>query len=533
MPQASVIEMLLRQLRQWWPRWAPGLRGRARNGTAAAAPTARVNMQAAAPAAPAPSLHAPLLACVSVVIPALNEAARIASVVRHALSDPATGEVIVIDDSSIDDTAALARAAGAQVVTSSMLGKGASMQDGTGLVRFEWVAFLDGDLAGLQEGLITQLCRPLARGQADFVKARFGRSGGRVTELTAKPMLKVFFPELAHFKQPLGGIIAARTALLKALPFEDGYGVDIGLLIDAHRAGARLAEVDIGSLENDSQPLHDLTAMANEVSRVIYSRARAAGRLHVEQIVAMYEHQRQATASIDYVLSRRRGRQKLLLLDMDGAVTPSTFTQELAKATGAETALHALLSQRMANRDAQDVQVAALFKFIHRQQFERVAMAVEIRPDLIACVNRLRREGFMVGVLSSSYFVAAEILRKRIFADFALANTIQFEGDVCTGELRVNPAFLPTRKNGHGDNDRAVPSLGHVLRHFRDDGGHPAVEEIWVVTHDTKDMPLLQAADQAFLIGRPGLELPGLPHLNSLVSYDALGQTVGQSLAEA
>jgi glucosyl-3-phosphoglycerate synthase len=59
---------------------------------------------------------------------------------------------------------------------------------------------------------VTDLCRPWMRGEADFVKARFGRGGGRVTELTAKPMLKVFFPELAHFAQPLGGMIAARTS---------------------------------------------------------------------------------------------------------------------------------------------------------------------------------------------------------------------------------------------------------------------------------------------------------------------------------
>lgn len=81
--------------------------------------------------------------------------------------------------------------------------------------------------------------------------------------------------------------------------------MDVGLLLDAHLAGAKLAEVDIGSLEHDSQPLHDLTLMANEVGRVIFSRARSAGRLHVEQVAAMFESQRQAAAGIDYVLTRR------------------------------------------------------------------------------------------------------------------------------------------------------------------------------------------------------------------------------------
>ncbi|HSQ73012.1 MAG TPA: glycosyltransferase, partial [Rubrivivax sp.] len=88
----------------------------------------------AAATLPAPVLEqaeaTPPLACVTVVIPALNEARRIASVVAYALADPATAEVVVVDDSSIDDTAALARQAGARVVTSSMLGTGPSMHDG-------------------------------------------------------------------------------------------------------------------------------------------------------------------------------------------------------------------------------------------------------------------------------------------------------------------------------------------------------------------------------------------------------------------
>ena len=203
-------------------------------------------------------------------------------------------EVIVVDDSSIDGTAELARLAGAKVMISSMLGKGASMHDGVAPAQSNVLVYLDGDLTGLRSGIITDLCAPILSGEADFVKARFGRGGGRVTELTAKPMLKIFFPEVAHFSQPLGGIIAARKPLLQALSFEDGYGVDVGLLLVAHLLGAKLVEVDIGSLEHDSQPLHDLTLMANEVGRVIFARAKTAGRLHVEQVAAMYELQRQA-----------------------------------------------------------------------------------------------------------------------------------------------------------------------------------------------------------------------------------------------
>jgi len=482
-----------------------------------------------APPAPPPvvALPSPLLSCATVVIPALNEAARIADVVRHARADPATAQVIVIDDSSIDDTVRLAREAGAEVMTSTMLGKGASMHDGVGAARCELIVYLDGDLAGLRPNIVSDLCRPLVQDEADFVKARFGRVGGRVTELTAKPMLKVFFPELGHFAQPLGGLIAARASLLKALHFETGYGVDIGLLIDAHRAGARLAEVDIGSLENDSQPLLDLTAMANEVSRVIYTRARSAGRLHMEQIGAMYETQRQATASLDYILSRRHGRTRVMLIDMDGTVSPERFVVELARATGHEKALDKLLDgpDDAATRSER---IAALFKFVHQRQFERVAQELPIRPGVIACVNHLRRAGFMVGLVSDSYFVAAEVIRRRIFADFALAHTMQFDAEVCSGRVRLNPAFLAPE----GDAGPPVCKR-HVVRRLREDRSAPAVVECWAMGDHLNDLGMLRAADRAFVIDPKSPQLASLPGVTLVTHFDELRACVPVARAAA
>ena len=458
-----------------------------------------------------------LAASVTVVIPALNEAKRIASVVAFALADPATAEVLVIDDGSIDDTAALARAAGARVVTSTLLGKGASMHDGAMQARQELLVYLDGDLAGLRPGIISDLARPLLADEADFVKARFGRGGGRVTELTAKPMLKVFFPELAHLGQPLGGVISARRALLQQLAFEDGYGVDIGLLLDAQRSGARVAEVDIGSLEHDSQPLLDLTVMANEVARVIYSRARAAGRLNVDQIVAMYESQRQAAASLDFVLTRRRGRQRLLLVDMDGTLTTTRFAVELARASGQEQALAQLLDSPADDTAARSERIAGLFRFVHKQQFERVARATPIRPGVIEFINRMRRAGFMVGVLSDSYFVAADILRRRVFADFALAHTMHFDSDVCNGHVKINPAFLPLREG-----DGLPVCKSHVLRRFRAEGGEPPLLECWAVGDNLNDLGLLRLADRAFAIDPKAPEMRREPGITVIESFEEL-----------
>lgn len=468
---------------------------------------------------------------VSVVIPALNEAKRIADVVTYAFSDPATQEVIVIDDSSIDDTATRAKMAGAQVFTSSMLGKGGSMCDGIGVAKNDIIVYLDGDLAGLRPGIITDLSQPLIKNEADFVKARFGRGGGRVTVLTAKPMLHIFFPEVAHFAQPLGGIVAARKALLQSFKFEDGYGVDVALLIDAHLAGAKMAEVDIGSLENDSQPLLDLSLMANEVGRVIFNRARAAGRLHVEQIGAMYESQRLAASGIEYVLTRRKGRQRLLLLDMDSTLTTSRFVLELARSTGQEEALNLLESNPDFQKDdkqAQNDKIASLFRFVHMQKFDEVARNMEIQPSAIEFVNKMRRLGFMVGVLCDSYFVAADIIRRRIFADFAMAHTIQFDGEVCNGKLNTNPAFIHVPESGYGFPGRYASNgvtgkhevcKSNVLRCFLADTTAPPILLTWVIGAEQDDLALMQLADQAFVIDASQGSLLNEPGITRVASF--------------
>jgi phosphoserine phosphatase len=457
-----------------------------------------------------------LKAYATVVIPALNESKRISDVVAYALSDPATEEVIVVDDSSIDGTAELARVAGAKVMISSMLGKGASMHDGVAPAQSNVLVYLDGDLTGLRNGIITDLCAPILRGEADFVKAKFGRGGGRVTELTAKPMLKIFFPEVAHFSQPLGGIIAARKPLLQALSFEDGYGVDVGLLLDAHLLGAKLAEVDIGSLDHDSQPLHDLTLMANEVGRVIFARAKTAGRLHVEQVAAMYESQRQAASGIDYVLTRRKARQRLLLINMDHTVTNSSYVIELARATGHEASLLKMLDDSGGDAAVRSDKAAKCFQYIHKTKFEQVARDMALRPGVIEFVNQMRRRGFMVGLVSDSYYVAADIVRRRIFADFAIAHTIRFDNDVCAGEIRINPAFYQSQHKNSGI------CKSNVLRRFLNDQTLPAINLTWVVGSNSNDLELMQLADRAFSIDTKSPVLRNEPGITQISSFDEL-----------
>ncbi len=106
--------------------------------------------------------------------------------------------------------------------------------------------------------------------------------GGRVTELTARPLLNLFYPDLAAVEQPLAGEIAARRELLERLPFVTGYGVDIALLLDAYELVGldAIAQVDLDVRQNAHQPLRDLGPMAYAVLQAVSTRLERDGRLH-------------------------------------------------------------------------------------------------------------------------------------------------------------------------------------------------------------------------------------------------------------
>ncbi len=132
--------------------------------------------------------------CANCYCPVLNEENTIANVVRFCLSHPLVSEVIVVDDKSEDKTPQIAAAAGARVITSQVRGKGISMKDGIDAASHEIVIFLDGDIDPYPEETISRLAEPLVMDEVDFVKGSFARNAGRVTELVAKPLLKIFYP---------------------------------------------------------------------------------------------------------------------------------------------------------------------------------------------------------------------------------------------------------------------------------------------------------------------------------------------------
>ena len=210
---------------------------------------------------------------VTVIIPALNEEKTIANVVRNCRAHPQVTEVLVIDDASADRTVIEACKAGAEVIASAKRGKGISMKEGVEIARNEVLVFLDADIDPYPANTLQALTEPVLSGDADFVKATFSRNAGRVTELLAKPLLTLLYPDLAGYSQPLSGMIAGRKLFFEQVEFLDDYGVDIGILIDMFSMGARIREVNIGYIENKSKPWHCLAKMSTEVASAILFKA--------------------------------------------------------------------------------------------------------------------------------------------------------------------------------------------------------------------------------------------------------------------
>ncbi len=227
---------------------------------------------------------------ISVCLPARDEAAtvgEIVSTIDTALRRrvPLVDEIVVCDDHSTDATAAVARAAGARVISAADTvashptgpGKGQAMWRLLAATTGDLVVWCDADVTDFSPHVVVGLVGPLlTHPEVAFVKGTYDRplvdgvGGGRVTELVARPLLSILEPELAALGQPLGGEYAGRRRLLETLPFPVGYGVEMGLLLEiARHHGTRcIAQVDLGARRHRNRPLDELAPQALEILHV-------------------------------------------------------------------------------------------------------------------------------------------------------------------------------------------------------------------------------------------------------------------------
>jgi len=239
---------------------------------------------------------------ISLGLPALNEEKTIGKIIqtmqrefvgRHPLLD----EIVVIDSNSTDHTVEIAESLGVRVVKHPEVltqyevwsGKGEALWNSLYVLRGDLVAWIDTDIVNIHPRFVYGILGPLIREpHLMYVKGfyqrplRIGRKleargGGRVTELVARPLLNMFYPELSGFVQPLAGEYAGRRQALERVPFFAGYGVEIGLLIDIwKRYGLHaMGQVDLEERIHRNQSLSALSKMAFEIIQVVMLRVGA------------------------------------------------------------------------------------------------------------------------------------------------------------------------------------------------------------------------------------------------------------------
>lgn len=210
-------------------------------------------------------------------------------------------EIVVVDSASSDRTADIAVEHGARVHQADQLlpsfgpalGKGDALWRSLTVTGGDVVVFIDTDISNPDPKFVTGLVGPLLTSpRVHLVKAFYERpvklervqyatGGGRVTELTARPLLNMFWPALAGLVQPLSGEYAGRRSLLESLPFFTGYGVELGILIDtlAEVGADGIAQVDLDFRVHRNQPLPALSRMSYGILQVAMQRLAADGRL--------------------------------------------------------------------------------------------------------------------------------------------------------------------------------------------------------------------------------------------------------------
>lgn len=237
---------------------------------------------------------------ISVVIPARDESATIGTIVsaiRGALVEdvPIVDELVVIDSDSRDGTAAIAARAGARVLAAreirpdlgGVAGKGEALWKSQFVTSGDVLVFIDADLTGWGPHFVTGLLGPLLSDPATrLVKGFYDRilddgsgqhtpQGGRVTELVARPVLSLGWPQLTQVVQPLAGEWAIRRGTFESLSVPVGYGVELAALLDVYAQYGleAIAQVDLGERAHSHQSVHDLAVMAAEILTVGMRRA--------------------------------------------------------------------------------------------------------------------------------------------------------------------------------------------------------------------------------------------------------------------
>jgi len=203
---------------------------------------------------------------------------------------------------------------------------------------------------------------------------------------------------------------------------------------------------------------------------------------------AAKERDRVRRADFRHALNMLKGAEKIALIDMDGTLLNGRFVLELAQKTGRLEHLNPLLDNHTVDASTRTKRIAAIFRGIPKSTFERVARDMPLMPGAVETVVGLRKAGYLVGIVTDSYRIAAETVRRRVFGDFTISHVMRFHREKAVGKITLAPAM----KHPKGCIEHQLCKV-NVLRHLIEEVGIRANKVIAVGDSDN-DVCLLRAA---------------------------------------
>jgi len=353
----------------------------------------------------------------TILIPAYNEEKTIRNVLKIALKSPGIGQIVLVDDGSIDRTVERATGLSPMIEIISHKenkGKGVAVRSGVALAKYETIVFIDADLTNITPEMIAALAEPLLTNRADFVKASFTRSRGRVTEMAVKPMMQILFPD-NYFEQPISGQFAARRSFLKQIKIVENWGLDIGILLDAISQKQRIVEVFIGELDHKAQSDLSLAKMSEEV---LYTMIQKAGLLS--------------------------NKYKLVLFSFDESILKNYSIHGMMKYIGKEVDYNDL-EIRFAEKDILPFEyytdLAVLLSGVKYETLKEYVASLQLRTYATEIIAHLQRRRYKVGLIGMHFNPVMNLVAELLNVEIVEGLGLKTKDKKYTGELTRNAVF--------------------------------------------------------------------------------------------
>lgn len=347
---------------------------------------------------------------VTIIIPAFNEEARIGRVLKVLKKIPEIDEIIVVDDGSTDKTITVAKKFEVRALAhGTNKGKGEAVKTGIRASQNDAIVLFDADLENLTVKRAQKLILPLKNNEADFVKAAYVSSQGRVTKLVAKPLMKILFPKL-KLKYPLSGEFGFLRSKFCIESIESGWGMDIQFAIQAMRRGMRVVEVNLGTKEHKHQTLEALGKMSSEVIRTILAEAK--------------------------VISHK---YQLICFDLDKTLISGSSIELIADEWGFSDEFEEL-KKSVKNMNMPDYKITETlvkhFKGKTEREVHDLCAKMIIRPFAKEVIKILRAQRYNVRIISAAYSPVVEYFARELDVPWSFCPQLEKDEDgIFTGKL--------------------------------------------------------------------------------------------------